>query len=90
LEEHSLLPAEQKGCHPGSKDFKYQLIISKAIYQDCRRRNKNLSIAWIDYHRAFDSVPHSWAENSIELVRVKSKISDFVKYLWRNGKQSLF
>jgi len=48
LEEQSLLPAEQKGCHPGSKGCKYQLMISKVIYQDCRRRNRNLSIAWID------------------------------------------
>jgi hypothetical protein len=49
LEELSLLPAEQKGYHSGSKGCKDQLIISKAIYEDCRRRNKNLSIAWIDY-----------------------------------------
>jgi len=34
LEEHSLLPAEQKGCHPGSKGCKDQLMISKAIYED--------------------------------------------------------
>ena len=67
LEEQSLLPAEQKGCHPGSKGCKDQFIISKAIYEDCRRRNKNLSIAWIDYQKAFDSVPHSWVEvNSID------------------------
>ena len=44
LEEQSLLPAEQKGCHPGSKGCKDQLMISKAIYEDCKRRNKNLSI----------------------------------------------
>jgi len=29
LEEQSLLPAEQKGCHPGSKGCKDQLMISK-------------------------------------------------------------
>jgi hypothetical protein len=34
LEEKSLLPAEQKGCHPGSKGFKDQLMISKVIYED--------------------------------------------------------
>ena len=59
LEKQTLLPAEQKGRHPGSKGCKDQLILSKAIYEDCRRRNKNLSIAWIDYQKTFDSVPHS-------------------------------
>ena len=32
LEEQSLRPAEQKGCHPGSKGCKDQLMISKVIY----------------------------------------------------------
>jgi len=90
LEEQSLLPAEQKGCHPGSKGCKDQLVISKAIYEDCRRRNKNLSIAWIDYQKACDSVPHSWVEKSIELVGVTVKLLDFVNYLWRNGTQGFF
>jgi len=79
LEELSLLPAEQKGCHPGIKGCKDQLMISKTIHEDCRRRNKNLSIAWIDYQKAFDRVPHSWVEKSIELVGVNSKIFRFCK-----------
>jgi len=43
-------------------------MISKAIYQDCRRRNMNLRRAWLDYQNAFYTVPHSWVEKSIELV----------------------
>jgi hypothetical protein len=74
LEEKSLLPAEEKACHPRSKRCKDQLKISKAIFEDCRRRNKNLSIAWVDYQKAFNSVPHSWVEKSIEIVGVNSKI----------------
>ena len=31
LEEQSLRPAEQKGCHSGSKGCKDQLMISKAV-----------------------------------------------------------
>jgi hypothetical protein len=79
LEEKSLLPTEHKGCHPGSKGCKDQLLISKAIYEDCRRKNKNLSIVWIDYQKAFDSVPHSWVKKSIELLGVNSKIFRFCK-----------
>ena len=82
LEEQSLLPAEQKGCHHGSKSCKDQLMISKAIYEDCRIRNKNLSIVWIDYQKAFDSVPHSWVEKSTELVGVNSKMVRFCKGLF--------
>jgi len=49
-------------------------MILKAIYEDCRRRNKNLSTVCIDYQKAFVSIPHSWVENSIEFVGVSSKI----------------
>jgi len=64
-------------------------VISKAIYEDCKIRNKNLSIAWIDYQKAFDSVPHSWVEKSIELVGVNSKIVRFCKLLMENWNTRL-
>jgi hypothetical protein len=63
LEEHNLLPAEQKGCHSGSKGCKDELLILKAILEACKKRRKNLNTAWIDYQKAFDSVPHSWRKS---------------------------
>ena len=65
-------------------------MISKAIYEDCRRRNQNLSIAWIDYQKAFDSVPHRWVEKSIALVGVNSKIVRFCKLSMEKYKTRLF
>ena len=65
-------------------------MISKVIYEDCRRRNRNLSIARIDYQKAFDCVPHSWVEKSIAMVGVNSEIVTFVNYQRRNGKQGFF
>ena len=85
-----MLPAEQKGYHPGSKGCKGQLLVTKARYEDCRRRNKNLSIAWIDYQKAFDSVPHSWVEKSIELVGVNNKIVRFCKLSMEKWNTRLF
>jgi len=54
-------------------------MILKAIYDDYKRRNKNLRTVWIDYQKAFDSIPHSWVEKSKEMVRVNSKIVKFCK-----------
>jgi hypothetical protein len=65
-------------------------MISKAIYEDCWRRNKYLSIAWIDYQKAIDSVPHSWVEKSIELVGVNSKIVKFCKLSTEKWNTRLF
>jgi hypothetical protein len=84
LAVQNLLPEEQKGCQPGSKGFKDKVLISASLYGYCKRRNKDLSIAWINCQRAFDSFPHSWVENLIEMVGVDSNI---VNYQWRNGTQ---
>ena len=78
LEEQNL-PAEQEGCHPESKGCKDQLMISKAIYEVCKRGNRNLSVAWIDYQKAFDRIPHSWIQKSIQLVGVNGTIVRFCK-----------
>jgi hypothetical protein len=73
LEEHDILPAEQKGYYPRSKGCKDQLMMSKAINEDCKRKKKNLSIAWIDYQKALDNIPHSRVQKSIKFVGVKGK-----------------
>ena len=53
--------------------------LMKATYENCKRSIKNLRIAWTDYQKAFNSIPHSWVEKSIELVGVDSKIVIFCK-----------
>jgi hypothetical protein len=68
LEVNQLLPKEQKGCRSGTYGCKDQLLINKMILEDCKKRNKNLSTAWIDHRKAFDSVPHS-NMNSTSLAR---------------------
>ena len=87
LEKQNLLAVEQRGCCPGNKGFKDKLMISKAIYEDCKRRNKNLSTVWIDYQKAFNSVPHSWVVKSTEMVRVNSKIVKFCKWSVQEREQ---
>jgi hypothetical protein len=59
IEDENLIPKEQKGCCSGSKGCKDQLLISKAILQECKGRKKNLCMAWIDCQKAFDRVPHN-------------------------------
>ena len=74
-----MITKEQKGCYRGSKGCKDQLLISKAILQECKRKKKNLSMAWIDYQKAFDRVPHSWIIKSLELIGINNKVILFTK-----------
>ena len=36
-----------------------QLLINKSILEDFEGKRMTLSTVWIDYRKAFDSVPHS-------------------------------
>src|SRR6185436_14231422 len=54
------LPERTKGNRRKSRGTKDQLLIDKLIMQNCKRRKSNLHVAWIDYKKAFDSLPHSW------------------------------
>lgn len=73
LEEHCLWPVEQKGCKKLSRGTKDQLLIDKMILRDCRERKVGLHTAWIDYKKAYDSVPHSWLLKSLEMLKVNAK-----------------
>ena len=51
--------------------------------------NNNLSVAWIENQKAFDSFPHSWVGKSTELLGVNSKIVTFCKLSMEKWKARL-
>ena len=79
LDMNDKLPVEQKGCKKESRMNKDQLLVDKTILHDCRKRYTNLGMAWIDYKKAYDMVPHSSILESLELVQVSDNILEFVK-----------
>jgi len=76
--DNNILCYEQKGARPQSRGTKDQLAIDKTITQESRKRNKNLAMAWIDYRKAYDSVPHSWIMRCLQLYKVDQKIYRFI------------
>ena len=60
LDQEKLLPEEQKGCRKGPRGTNDLLCIDKAVIKEVKSRNKNLTMACIDYNKSYDMVPHSW------------------------------
>jgi len=86
MDDENLMPREHNECCRGSKGCKGQLLFSKVILQECKRRKKNLCMAWIDYQEAFDKLPHSWINKSLELIGINNKFLSFTKEVmsyWR-------
>ena len=60
LGQQKLLPEEQKGCRKRSRRTNDLLYIDRAVIREVKSRKKNLAMAWIDYKKLYDMVPHSW------------------------------
>ena len=78
LENFQLLPEEQKGCRVGSFGSKDQLLINRMITGITKNKKGALSQAWIDYKKAFVSVPHSWILEVVKMYGIHSRIVEFI------------
>ena len=78
LDCNNLLPNEQKGCKRGSYGCKDLLLVDKMIFENCKKKSRNLSTAWIDYKKAFDSVPHAWIIKSLQIHKVSPFLINFL------------
>ena len=80
LDQEKLLLEEQKGCRKGSRGTNNLLYINRAVIKEVKHRNKNLAMAWIDYKKAYDTVPHSWIIESLGLFGVSENIKSLLMY----------
>ena len=78
LDQEKLLPEEQKGCRKGSRETNDLLYIDRAVIKEVKSRNKNLAMAWIDYKKAFDMIPHSWIIECLDLFGVAENIKSLL------------
>ena len=67
----------QKGNWRGVWGTKEHLLVDKMIMYDSHRQRTNLAMCWIDYKKAFDSVPHAWILSVLNLYKVSPTIVKF-------------
>ena len=49
------------------------------IMENCHKKKRSLSTAWIDYRKACDSVSHSWILKALGNYKVLPVIINFLK-----------
>lgn len=74
LEDGKLIGEEQKGCRPEYREMKDHLILDKKILKHCKRRKTNMAMAWIDYQKMNDLVPHSWILVTLRMVGASERV----------------
>ena len=79
LEKEKFFPAEQKGCRRGSRGTKDWLPIDKTVLKDFTERHTNLYMAWIDYKKVHDFVPHNRINVTMELFGTANNVSNLLE-----------
>lgn len=67
LKVYDLMEKQQRGAKAGCSGTTDNLLIDRTVTLDCHRHKRNLSVAWVDVRKAYDSVDHRWL-NKIMLV----------------------
>ena len=79
LETNDLLATEQQGARSGSYGTKKQLIINKVVLEHAIKFRRNLSVTYIDYQKAYDSVPHPWILETLKTYKISEVITHFLE-----------
>ena len=82
-----ILQYEQKGCRRKAQCCKDQLWIDKCI----TKIGKNITInyAWIDYAKAYDSIPHSWIQKVMRLYNINTTTTSFITHAMKSWNTTL-
>ena len=79
----------QRGIGGGSRGSKHQLLIGQSVVKDARSRRTNLAMSWIDYKKAYDSVPHSWILECLRLYNIDPRLVPFIRQSVSNWRTTL-
>ena len=83
---NNIIIEEQAAWKTGSWACTDQLLVNKMIYEEATRRRRNFITIWLDYKKAFHSVPHLWVIKSLQLAKIPTIIIDAKQSLmdkWR-------
>ena len=85
--EVGAIPAEQRVLMKEKRGCIEALHLDNMIASEAKHCNKNLSVAWVDYQKAFNMVPHLWIHCLLKAIKAPRAICRLLKYvipLWAN------
>ena len=87
VREREILPTEQIALRGGVWGCTHALTLDQTLTSDAQdQKHRPISVAWIDYAKAFDSVPHSYIKWLFNAVRVPIPLRKFLKSLMKKWR----
>ncbi|PZC84738.1 hypothetical protein B5X24_HaOG204286 [Helicoverpa armigera] len=89
LVKHNILAEQQKGCRKNSQGCKEQLTIDAITTNSAVKGKKEIHAMFIDYQKAFDSVPHSWLSHVLNIYKIHPTLKRFLQTTMQNWQTTL-
>ena len=83
-EKNNIVTMEQAGGKAEVLGCTEHLLINKMVSDEVICNRRYISTVWLDFQKAFDSVPHSWLIKALELAKMPTEIINAVKSLTNN------
>ena len=85
IEEHcianDIIAPEQAGTKKEMWGCMDQLLINKVVLEEVKKYCRNLFTVWLDYRKAYDSIPHPGILEALRLAKIPENIVNAVKAL---------
>ncbi|XP_045480887.1 uncharacterized protein LOC123685276 [Harmonia axyridis] len=89
VDNYGIMAPEQNGCRKNIRGCKEALIVDHLVTKQARKKLRNISVAWIDYKKAFDSMPHSWLLKILRLYGVSESVVKLLEHLMKSWRTQL-
>ena len=89
LEKNDLLPQGRKGGRKKCRGTADQLYIDQMVLKEVKRRKRNVAMAWVDYKKSYDMVPHSWLEECFRVFGIASNVDNLLVNSMKKWKTDL-
>jgi len=75
---HSILPEEQYTVRRRHKGCLDALLKDSMVAREAKLRRCSLSVTWLDYKKAYDSVPHDWVLFLLQYINAPVVVAHIV------------
>ena len=55
------------------------ILVDPHIPNESKTRQKNLTMAWIDYKKAYNMVPKTWILHSLKMYKISDQVVQFIE-----------
>ena len=87
--ERNILSPGQLGFVAGNRTSDPHIILNNIVQKYCHKRKKKIFGCFIDFSKAFDSVPRDILLEKIKKLGINGKVFDIIKTIYSNDKASV-